>query len=258
MRTGATMPPTRLGRRVCSAFRSVLRRISDGPIDAEVLGSRMRLHPAGNAGEKRLLISPQYFDPEELALLAERVTPDFAFVDIGANVGTYTLFVAKRAGPNAKILAIEPHPIARERLMCNLALNGRNHVIVAPVAISDAAGELELHLDARNIGSTSAKADYVGSPAGASFRVAATTLQDLLQSQGFNRIDALKIDIEGVEDVALMPFFTNAPPSLFPKIIIIEDNRAAWAQDLFGALAAAGYTQRALQSGNVIWERRPT
>ena len=256
MRTGATMPPTRLGRKVCTSFRSILRRIADGPIDTEVLGQRMRLHPAGNAGEKRLLISPQYFDPEELALLGRMVTPEFAFVDIGANVGTYTLFVAKRAGARSRMLAVEPHPIARERLMCNLALNGLDWVAVAPVAVSDSACELELHLDERNIGSTSAKAAHVGSPTGESFRVAAVTLESLLQKHGFDHIDALKIDIEGVEDLALVPFFTTASERLFPRVIVIEDNRAAWSHDLFGLLAAKGYSQRALHSGNVVLERR--
>ena len=255
MRTGATMPPNRLGRKVCTSFRSVLRRMSDAPIDAEVLGQRMRLHPSGNAGEKRLLISPQYFDPEELALLGQMATPDFAFVDIGANVGTYTLFVANRAGPQSRILAVEPHPIARERLLCNLALNGIDWVMVAPVAISDSARELELHLDARNIGSTSAKAGQVGSPTGESFRVAAVTLESLLLKHGFDHIDALKIDIEGVEDVALVPFFKTASPRLYPRTIIIEDNREAWSQDLFWLLEAKGYTRRALHSGNVVLER---
>ena len=256
MRTGATMPPTRLGRKVCTSFRSVLRRMTDGPIDTEVLGQRMRLHPSGNAGEKRLLISPQYFDPEELALLGRMVTPEFAFVDIGANVGTYTLFVARRAGSKSRMLAVEPHPIARERLMCNLALNGLDWVVVAPVAVSNSAGELELHLDARNIGSTSAKVSQVGSPSGESFRVAAVTLESLLQKHCFDHIDALKIDIEGVEDLALVPFFTTASERLFPRVIVIEDNRAAWSHDLFGLLAAKGYSQRALHSGNVVLERR--
>ena len=256
MRTGASMPPTRLGRKVCTSFRSVLRRMSDTPIDAEVLGQRMRLHPSGNAGEKRLLISPQYFDPEELAQLSRMITPEFAFVDIGANVGTYTLFVATHAGARSRILAVEPHPIARQRLQCNLTLNALDWVIVAPVAISDSAGELELHLDARNIGSTSAKAAHVGSPSGASFRVAAVTLQSLLETHGFKHVDALKIDIEGVEDVALVPFFTAAAERLFPRVVIIEDNRRAWQSDLFGLLEAKGYTRHALNSGNVILERR--
>src|SRR5262245_23371991 len=99
MGMGRRLPQTWVGRRLASLLRSTLKRIACGPIDAVRLGSRMRLHAQGNSCEKRLLISPQFFDPDELALLEQAIRPGFVFVDIGANVGTYSLFVAGRAGP---------------------------------------------------------------------------------------------------------------------------------------------------------------
>ena len=79
----------------------LLRRIAvfflgGKPVDIERLGARMRLYPYNNVSEKRILFTPQFFDPEELALLASRMNDDFVFIDIGANIGGYALFVAAR------------------------------------------------------------------------------------------------------------------------------------------------------------------
>ena len=81
--------------------------------------------------------------------------PDFQFIDVGANVGTYTVFVGKLVGPGSRILAIEPQPEALERLRENLALNEIDAQI-APFAVGDTEGEVDfvgrlrkyrLHLD---------------------------------------------------------------------------------------------------------------
>ena len=52
------------------------------PLDVESLGARMRLYPYNNVCEKRILFTPQYFDPDERAFLQSRITPDFVFIDI--------------------------------------------------------------------------------------------------------------------------------------------------------------------------------
>ncbi len=51
----------------------------------------------------------------------------------------------------------------------------------------------------------------------------------------------LKIDIEGAEDVALVPFIEKAGESLLPGLMIIENSEHVWSRDLFGLLAENGY-----------------
>jgi hypothetical protein len=64
----------------------------------------------------------------------------------------------------------------------------------------------------------------------------------LLQAQDFvGAIDAIKIDVEGAEDVVLAPFFRDAPKSMWPRLILLEDARSAWTIDLFSLLASLGY-----------------
>jgi len=110
-------PPGWAGKRLAFFLRSVAVRFFRGePVDTEALGALMRLSPYNNVAEKRLLFTPQYFDPAERRLLATRLHDDFVFLDIGASVGGYALFVAAHAGPSARILAVEPLPEIFDRL----------------------------------------------------------------------------------------------------------------------------------------------
>ena len=68
-------------------------------------------------------------------------------------------------------------------------------------------------------------------------------------------IDALKIDVEGAEDRVLMPFFRDAPPSLWPRLIVIEDSSAEWSTDLFALLDAKGYAVSSRSKQNVMLRR---
>ena len=88
-------------------------------------GMRLRLYPRRNGCEKNALFTPQMFDTMERRVLAEAVGRQrrrkFTFVDIGANVGLYSLYLASRG--NVRTLAIEPQPGILERLKFHLAAN---------------------------------------------------------------------------------------------------------------------------------------
>jgi hypothetical protein len=68
----------------------------------------------------------------------------------------------------------------------------------------------------------------------------------MLAGEGIDTIDALKIDVEGFEDVILAPFFRDAPPHLWPRLVIIEDSRPSWKVDLMSAMQGRGYELVAL------------
>ena len=78
------------------------------------------------------------------------------------------------------------------------------------------------------------------------------TLLALLRERGIERIDALKIDVEGAEDTVLAPFFRAAPRSLWPELILLEDTRILWGMDLFGLLDQCGYRAVARTRLNVM------
>lgn len=254
VRTTRQLPDSWLGRRLVILLRRVVAlKLRGAPVDVEALGSRMRLHPYNNICEKRMLFAPGTFDPDELALLDARLRERFVFIDIGANVGTYSLFVASRAGPTARILAVEPQPDIFERLIRNISLNEFATIKAVDCAVADKAGDLTLFLDARNSGESSVK--IVGSGLARGMRVSAKTLLDLVREEGYRHVDAVKLDVEGAEDIILEPFLTHAPPSLRPDLLIIEDGTRQWQIDLPELLVRHGYKLLARTRLNFIYVR---
>ena len=78
---------------------------------------------------------------------------------------------------------------------------------------------------------------------------------NLLREKDISAIDALKIDVEGMEDAVLAPFFRDAPDTLFPRMILIEDSRHEWKVDLFALFAEKGYTVALRTKQNVVLRR---
>jgi FkbM family methyltransferase len=221
-----SMPDSWLGRRLAFAVRQcVVTALRGKPIDFEAFGAKMRLFPYDNICEKRLLFTPQYFDPRERAILVRHIKPGFRFIDIGANVGAYSLFVAALAGAQARILAVEPQPDIFERLAANMRLNPFGTIKAVQCAVADKPGDFTLFLDTKNRGESSMRA--LRSPNGLSIRMPATTLMHIVEDEKFDRIDAIKLDVEGAEDLILEPFFGTAPKHLWPTLVIMEDGSGA-------------------------------
>lgn len=248
-------PDSFLGRKLAYALRRIGLRSLDGrPVDIEALGAQMRLYPDGNVCEKRVLFTPQYFDPVERDLLASRVREGFRFIDIGANIGAYSLFVAAKAGPGARILAVEPQPEVFSRLTFNIAQNPFGTIKAVACALADKPGELTLFIDPANRGESSVR--ILRSSTGSTVRVPATTLLALVESEGYDRLDAIKLDVEGAEDLILEPFLRDAPEALWPELVVIEDSRLRWQSDLTQLLTRCGYELLVQTRMNLIFERK--
>ena len=246
-----------LARRCVIAIRRLVVPLLRGqPVDIEALGARMRVRPYNNICEKRMLFNPQTFDPDELAILSGRVRPGFTFIDIGANVGAYALFVAARAGPTARILAIEPQPGIFERLIGNIRLNAFANVKAVACAVADRTGDVTLFIDSKNSGESSVK--IVAAGMAEPVRVPAKRLLDVIEDEGFERIDAIKLDVEGAEDIVLAPFLADAPERLYPDLLIVENGVARWQIDLPALLAQHGYRRIALTRLNLVFARDTT
>jgi len=260
------LPDNWLGLRLAILLRrAVTMRLPypDGALDVERWGLRLRLHPRDNGCEKNLLFTPRLYEPIELRELGADIARartqgrPFVFVDIGANVGLFSLFVAARADERARILAIEPEPGNLRRLNFNIRANPNAPITVIPIALSDEAGELAIELNRRDRGgSRIIKIAQAGTPTDA-VRVASQTLLGVLSLEHIDAIDALKIDVEGMEDVILHPFFREAPPRICPRLMIIEDSRASWKVDLISILLAKGYTVAVRSKQNLILRRAP-
>lgn len=209
-----------LEKRLGLVLRKLVLRNRKKIVDAEVFGLKARFFPLDDLGDRHLLFLPGSFNPEEFRLLAQTLQPDDVFVDIGANVGMFSLWAAKYIEAKQHILALEPNPVAYERLSFNLSLNDQRGIVLPlNVGVADRDATFDLYIDPRNLGGSSILHPPTKFPAQ---KIHCRPLLAILQEHGYSKIDALKIDIEGAEALALNPFFESAPRSLFPRLVIIE------------------------------------
>ena len=253
------LPANWLGLRVSTPFRRVaIDWLGGQPVDVVAWGARMRLYPGDNSCEKNALFTPQMFDVLERDVLAAAIDEraalgrSFTFVDVGANVGLYSLFVASRGGTGTHVVAAEPQPGIVERLSFNLDCNPGFNITVFPVAVTDHDGDAELVIRDSDRGGS-----YINKNSGeiagmGSVRVPGRTLMAILSEADVMSIDALKIDIEGAEDLALGQFLRDAWRGLLPHLLLIED-RPDWGIDLYALLNERGYVRSARSRHNIIF-----
>lgn len=257
IRLTRAIPDTWLGRRLAFALRKLVVVALRHPLDVEVFGRNMRLWPFNNVTEKRILFTPQFFDAEERAYLARVAHDGFVFIDVGANIGAYTVFVAGLGLKGARLIAIEPLPDLFARLTYNIALDAGQPVKAIACALSDKDGEMALFVHQGNRGQSSLKVVGWESGQGEMLTVPTMTLERLLKEERLDRVDAVKLDVEGSEDLILVPFFASAPQSLWPKHIILERSPSRWRVDCVELCRANGYEIALATRMNVVLSRQP-
>lgn len=220
--------------------------LSDGRVDTQLAGAKLRLHLGDNRSEIKALQQADRFMDEERGVIRAAASKSgqqpVYVVDIGANAGLFTAMAAAELTSRAHILAVEPNPILLDRLRDNSLLADAARIEIAAVAIgADDEGELQLAYHAHDLGGASmAKGQLSGAVEHKSVPV--RTLASLLKAVGFPRVDILKIDVEGFEDQALLPFFESSDPALWPKVILMEiAHQARWSAPLVDLFKQAGY-----------------
>jgi FkbM family methyltransferase len=238
------------------AFRPMLSRLINavraGPVDVHYQGASFRFYHQASATERGALFNPDY-NLEELDFLRSRTPIGGVFADVGANVGTYAMPLARHVGASGKVIAIEPHPVTHARLAFNRAASGFTQVDLVAAAAGPSDGELMIETDGDNLGASHiVSADRPGN----AIKVASLRLQRILGDAGAGHVDTLKIDVEGFEDRVLTGFFKQAPPSLWPRAVVIEHlSRNEWQEDCIADMRARGYAETGRTRSNTMLVR---
>jgi FkbM family methyltransferase len=235
------------------AFRPWLSRLVNllraGPVDVAYQGGSFRFYHQASATERGALFNPDY-NLEELSFLRTHLASDGVFVDIGANVGTYALSLARDVGVNGTVIAVEPHPVTHARLAFNNKASGYTQTRLVAAAVSDSDGEVLIETDGDNLGASHI---VTGAATRDAIKVPALRLQRILDEAAVSKVDALKIDIEGFEDRALVPFFKQTPPTLWPRAVVIEHlSRSEWQQDCIADMLTRGYAEAGRTRSNTF------
>ena len=235
------------------AFRPMLSRLVNllraGPVDVQYQGASFRFYHQTSATERGALFNPDY-NLQELDFLRAHTPAGGVFVDVGANVGTYAMVLARHVGTGGKVIAVEPHPVTHARLAFNGTASGFTQVNLVAAAAGPTDGELMIETDGENLGASHIVS---GKPAGHAIRVPSLRLERILGDAGVTRVDALKIDVEGFEDRVLTGFFRQAPQSLWPRAVVIEHlSRDEWQDDCIADMLKRGYTEIGRNRSNTL------
>ncbi len=238
------------------AFRPWLSRLVNllgtGPVDVKYQGASFRFYHQASATERGALFNPDY-NIEELDFLRAHAPAGGVFVDVGANVGTYALVLARHVGASGKVIAIEPHPVTHARLAFNNAASSYTQTRLLAAAAGPTDGELMIETDGDNLGASHIVSGQASSKA---IKVPSLRLQRILDEASIARVDALKIDVEGFEDRVLTGFFANAPQGLWPRAVVIEHlSSNEWHTDCIADMRARGYAETGRTRSNTLLVR---
>jgi len=143
----------------------------------------------------------EYYEPE-LVYLEKILPPGKVFVDVGANFGVYTLVASKLVGETGKVLAFEPSAESFAILRQNIELNHLSNVRAFRVALAQTRSQAWLNYGWDPVCNWMSK-DRDPLRGNEGEEVQTDTLDQLLEENGVTRVDAIKIDVEGAEELVL-------------------------------------------------------
>lgn len=179
------------------------------------------------------------WEPETLEWLKNNITKGTVFMDVGAWVGPTTIW-ANFCG--ARVVALEPDPIAYERLLFNVNRNNLKNIFTIHGGLSASNGNFKIS-SARGLGKSMSKMHFDERHAGAmpganEVLVAGIDLETTMKFSGIDHIDILKMDIEGGE-FHVFPAIVDKIRSLNVKKVMLSLHGKALNEEDFARLSPA-------------------
>jgi len=172
----------------------------------------------------------------------DRLKPGGVVVDVGAQIGVFSVYVARRGPRRLTVHSFEPMSANHALLKRNLELNQLNHVTAHNAAVAASAGRFKLYLSSDNTGMHS----LYGT--GSDFEeVEGRSFNTLYDSLGIKYCDVLKLDCEGAEHEILM---TATDDTLGRTgAIVMEYHDEAKLPELLNRLERAGFSTELPRNG---------
>jgi FkbM family methyltransferase len=230
---GEYLPP-RLRGVYTGALKRSWRLFSKSEVRAQIPGVGVMALRPWEFIEARLFFY-RTWEPAITRVIESTIEPGDVAIDIGANVGYYTLLMSRRVGPGGRVYAAEPSPSIRARLERHLELNDVRNVVVLPFGISNRTEERYLKLSGE---SNCGDAHFVDDPDEANLegRLPLRRLVDVVPSEDLARASLIKIDVEGMEMEVLGDLVENLAALPRRVTLCAELRRPAAAADEVDAL----------------------
>jgi len=187
-REGARVTCRKLLRkaRVAAGLPIAKVRLEEGPIFVDVR----------DAGIGQVIFDRREYEPNETVAITQNLRPGSRFVDIGANIGYFSLLASKLVGPHGRVIAIEPEAHNFRLLSRNIAESARSNVTAVNAALGANDGSAVLQRSPTNFGDHRISGRLGGRE---SQIVPVRTLDGVLSEAGLESIDFVKIDVQGYE-----------------------------------------------------------
>jgi FkbM family methyltransferase len=232
--------------------RAVLERVSrehsraiylgDQTVLCRVLGKYLVYADSQETGITPHLAMDGYWESWITLVLARTVRPGWHCLDVGANHGYYTLVMADAAGPEGRVVPVEPTPRLAELLRQTLDVNGFPDVEVVAKAATDSDGQtLQLVIPARRSMNASLRAEVGDTDEAVS--VESVTVDSI--TRDWPRVDLIKIDVEGAEEQVWRGLQRTIADN--PRIVLLLELNVDRYEDPRGFLSAieeAGFRLR--------------
>jgi len=201
-----------------------------------------------------------YGDNFEVVLknaLLSKLRTGMTVLDIGANIGYYTVLMASRVGKNGRVIAFEPNPAIYNELNDNIALNGFNNVQTLHMALADTTGYSKFFFPSEGQeahGSLARNCTFAESRIES---VITDRLDEVLLRLNINKVDLIKMDVEGAE-LLVIRGAKNVLGGQSKPIILFEcaENQCVSfgfkVFDVLSEIAAFGYVIEQVDYGNWV------
>jgi FkbM family methyltransferase len=189
------------------------------------------------------------FEPNEFVLLERVLEPGMVFVDGGANDGLYSLFAATRVGETGKVIAFEPSAREFRRLRANIALNRLDEIVARNTALGAEPGNTHMAIAEAGHEGQNTIGSRISNPTvrvSGQETVVVERLDSVVEELGLERVDLIKLDVEGSELRALIG--AGATIERFRPLLVVEveserlDSQGATREDVLDLIATFGYS----------------
>lgn len=149
------------------------------------------------------LITYGSYEKEESDFVCKYLEPGMVFADVGAKIGCFSLKAARKVGAGGRVYAFEPDPHNFDLLSRSIRANHLSQVIPVPKLVSNQTTDCRFFLSAKNFGAHSMVESNVVMGCGGEVPVQSVTLDVFFEEAGSDRLDFIKMDIQGSEGLAL-------------------------------------------------------
>jgi FkbM family methyltransferase len=209
-------------------------------------GFRINVHPADHVQRELYLFGR--WGREVAHWMRALLAPGDVCIDIGANIGYFTLLGARLVGPRGRVLSFEPNPFCFEQLEANIALNAFTHIEPFRCALGERPATLPFYpAGGNNSGAGSLLARSTAEAEAISVEVIA--LDDVLRDRRDERVAVVKVDVEGAEVLVLRGMTGLLSRADAPAVIceVSEwslEQMGQSAEELFSIMRCHGYISR--------------